>query len=153
MSSKSIIKEKIVKIKQEHIETLMEYKSVTEREIDLYREFFQSYKARRTESLSKLRMELDEMKIWPKAKAICKKKNGRMKISFGIQQRCILMAWLKDNFENPYPSNLQKQKLMEETGLSLTQINNCKLKHPTFLVISCSIRVHKHQKERDKGNH
>ena len=35
-----------------------------------------------------------------------------------------MVRWLLENFQNPYPTKIEKQQLVEETGLSLRQINN-----------------------------
>jgi hypothetical protein len=35
----------------------------------------------------------------------------------------VLMAWLQDNIDNPFPSSEQKQALVQQTGLSSAQIN------------------------------
>lgn len=38
--------------------------------------------------------------------------------------RDVLKGWLLNNLDNPYPSELDKTQLANETGLSLTQISN-----------------------------
>lgn len=40
------------------------------------------------------------------------------------QQNNTLRTWLFQNFDNPYPNNADKKKLMQDTHLSATQVNN-----------------------------
>lgn len=40
------------------------------------------------------------------------------------RQNNVLRTWLFQNFDNPYPSNGDKKKLMQEAQLSATQVNN-----------------------------
>ena len=52
----------------------------------------------------------------------------------------VLKQWLKDNADNPYPSEPQKEQLMTITGLDLTQLNNwytCLLPIFYFLFFGC----------------
>ena len=54
----------------------------------------------------------------------------------------VLKQWLKDNADNPYPSEPQKEQLMTITGLDLTQLNNwytCLL--PIFLFFIFWVQV------------
>lgn len=52
-----------------------------------------------------------------------KKRREGKRTLFSDAQRAVLMRWLKDHQSNPYPTSLQKQELMEKTGLNREQIN------------------------------
>lgn len=53
---------------------------------------------------------------------IVKRKNKRANYSKSISK--ILKTWLRDNIDNPYPTELEKRNLCKITGLDHTQINN-----------------------------
>lgn len=54
----------------------------------------------------------------PEESASSKKKN------ISTRNREILNKWLEDHKENPYPTLEDKQKLVEETGLSIRQVKD-----------------------------
>lgn len=70
------------------------------------------------ESLNEKSFENKESEYFIRSKPRNKRANYPKKISR------ILKNWLKENMNNPYPSESEKLMLIEHTGLDSTQINN-----------------------------
>ena len=56
-------------------------------------------------------------------KNIKQKRKETRRTLFSNHQRSILLTWLKEHQKNPYPTSIEKQQLMEQTGLNRDQIN------------------------------
>ena len=52
-----------------------------------------------------------------------RKRKESKRTLFSEKQRSILMHWLRSHQSNPYPTSIEKQELMEKTGLNRDQIN------------------------------
>lgn len=48
----------------------------------------------------------------------------KTRINFPMDISQFLRAWLRDNMDNPYPSDAEKMYFCQNTGLGLAQINN-----------------------------
>ena len=59
----------------------------------------------------------------PVAQHTGRKRKETKRTLFSEKQRSILMHWLRSHQSNPYPTSLEKQELMEKTGLNRDQIN------------------------------
>lgn len=64
---------------------------------------------------------------------VAKKGKRSQRKLFSEAQRSILLSWLRENSQNPYPSAAEKQVLMDKTGLNKEQINvwftNTRVRH------------------------
>ena len=65
-----------------------------------------------------------QKQLMPTEKMACPKKRQKFKRTlFSDVQKRILIDWLHSHKSNPYPTLLEKQELMQETGLNREQIN------------------------------
>ena len=73
-----------------------------------------------------------------------RKRKESKRTLFSEKQRSILMHWLRSHQSNPYPTSIEKQELMEKTGLNRDQINvwftNNRVRHG----LSTSSQHHSH---------
>jgi hypothetical protein len=82
-------------------------------------------KALCADSLSDLNSQLSKVTIWPEPKRQEEPEIVTLK-TLGPEERDVLNKWIKSHEDNPYPTTQEKNDLCYVTGLSLTQVNNCK---------------------------
>eukprot|EP00180_Rhodochaete_pulchella_P001486 Plantae.Rhodophyta-Rhodochaete_pulchella.ctg23042.p1 GENE.Plantae.Rhodophyta-Rhodochaete_pulchella.ctg23042~~Plantae.Rhodophyta-Rhodochaete_pulchella.ctg23042.p1 ORF type:complete len:218 (+),score=33.06 Plantae.Rhodophyta-Rhodochaete_pulchella.ctg23042:28-654(+) len=103
---------------EQELRAQQEFRPITQDEIDLRKEHIANkFAAARQDIFRKYQSYLKNLKTIDSS-------NKPRRNSLSTHANNVLRLWLFSNFLNPYPTEEEKKSLCQETGLTLTQINN-----------------------------